>query len=321
MTRDDELERRIRAAADTLQSAAPSAVQLERILARRARGERVTLPAASSRPGRPALRWFMLGAAAAAVLLLAYFPSLLDGPSPPIGPQRPDTMAVVGSGKAEGGPGTSREWRLVSAVPLMAQTSIEPKFPVLGASTGLRLRPGRWVYTTQPPRDEAPYDSLLVYSVSQSQVGERPAWLLLAGKQLEDGPTIFAESTWVAREEFEILAYHEDTLSHWRPVPAGILALLQGSDLSLDWKGSAPLLQSSQEGVVVRRWWNLRVYGTEKIDVPAGRFSCWKVGFSPSNGFFFWISRNGWPVRQGMSREDDLAYGKMNLFLVSGEDR
>ncbi len=63
------------------------------------------------------------------------------------------------------------------------------------------------------------------------------------------------------------LAHHADTLNIWQPVPSSILAVLQGALLSSDWKSSVPLLASSEEGVVVRNWFNLRVYGEEEIEV------------------------------------------------------
>ena len=132
----------------------------------------------------------------------------------------------------------------------------------------------------------------------------------------------------MTRNGLELLGYHAPAVEEqWQPLPALVLAVLQAADLSADSAISVPITRPSDDSVAVRFWVNLRIHGEEVIEVPAGRFTCWKVSlhrgrgrFNPGLGFFFWISKSErWPVRQGMAKLDDLSFGKMNLQLLRSE--
>lgn len=313
MLNDQELERRIRAAARQLESPAPSQRQLELILERRRRGERVIISGPGSGAGRPARRWVTrVSAVTAAGLLLLFFL-----------PQRNHRPPPVTDDAAEGA-----EPSLFALTPLAAQATSYPSFPTRESAKGIALRPGRWVYSAEPDDLMRPGDTLLVYSVERSEYAGTAAWLLLAGKQVGNHPPFFTDSTWVSREGLEPLAYHAPAVNErWQPVPAYLLAVLQAADLSADSTISIPILSTSSDSVAVQFWVNLRVHGVQVIDVPAGRYVCWKVSLhrgrgrlNPGLGFFFWISKGERsPVRQGMDDLDDLSFGKMNLQLIRSE--
>jgi hypothetical protein len=302
MITDEELLRRMRVESRWTESLSASADQWEMIEARRARGERVTIPDAPIAKGTTLLWRLAWPVAAAAAALLAMYVPLQRDTSP-----RPGVEAGPSPGPAVFAPGL-----------LFGQTTSQPHFATLGASAGERLEPGRWVYAAAVPNQTRPSDTLMVYSVAAADYSGKPAWLVLTGKQLEGKAAIFADSTWMSRDSLMVLEYRTDTLDTSRPLPGNILAVLQGASLSTEWKSSIPIL-SGTPGSLVHSWMNLRVYGVDEIEVPAGRYSCWRVGFHPNNGFYFWISKEGWPIRQGMSRTDDFAFGEMNLALVRKE--
>jgi hypothetical protein len=313
MLTDQELERRIRHVAGLLEAPVPSQRQLELILERRRRGERVIMSGPAAGRGRMTIRWIArVSAVAVAAALLLFFiaPRLATRPSGTVGTR---TLAAPS---------------VFAAEPLAAQVSGSPSFATMEAAKGLRLRPGRWTYSAEPDAATHPGDTLFVYSVEPSEYAGAPAWLLLAGKQVKDHPPFFTDSTWVTRNGLELLGYHAPAVEEqWQPLPALVLAVLQAADLSADSAISVPITRPSDDSVAVRFWVNLRIHGEEVIEVPAGRFTCWKVSlhrgrgrFNPALGFFFWISKSErWPVRQGMAKLDDLSFGKMNLQLLRSE--
>jgi hypothetical protein len=302
MTKHDDMERWLRAAAAGMASISPSADQAELILARRARGDRVAIPLMLGSWRRLGLWAAALAAVAAGVFLLLYAPLRQETDS---SKQKTPSTPVFVTGS------------------LMAQPSPHPMFPALGSSvslSGRRLQAGTWVYSAEMPGNQASSDSLAIYSVVQSEHSGMPAWLVLAGKQLEGKRRVFTDSMWLDRESLQVIALHGDTVSGWQPVPSEILALLQGAHLSADWKASVAMLKNAADSIAVWAWFNLQVYGAEDVQVPAGSFVCWKVGFMPDKGFYFWMSKDGWLIKQGMGREPYDAYGKMNLYLLGQEN-
>jgi hypothetical protein len=301
MTTDEEFEQLLRQAAAGTVAQQPSAQQCARILERRARGERVRIPAPARRWSRSSMAW-VAGLATVAAGLGATVVSTLPRP-----PRHPEA-------------GQSRPAQtLLAPGPLMAQSASQPAFPPLEAGLGHRLRPGRWIYTADLTREVLPGDTLFVYALVPTTYQGSEAWLVLAGRQVQGGPAEYSDSTWLARDRLDVLEHRSDSLITWQPVPANMLAVLQAATLGSAWAASVPLLGRDQ-GQTRHGWINLKVYGRETVEVPAGRYTCWKVGFRPSLGFFFWISPDGVPVRQGMNRADDLAFGKMNLALLRYEE-
>lgn len=290
---DHELEQAIRTAAAAEPMPTPAGDELKRALARRARGERIAVPdrtGASASRRRP----WIPGAIAAGLALLTW-----------------QTMR----NPAEGGDGIPGQATLLPGT-LLAQGTSQALFPRLSAAPG-RLLAGSWVYTAEAPDQMRPWDVTWVYRVTQSSYQGTAAWLLLAGKQRPDSAPVFEDSTWLARDGLAALGRRRDTATTWQPVPTTFLAILQATQLSERWTGSIPVSRPGDDRAV--RWMNLKVYGRESIEVPAGRFDCWKVGFSPDLRFYFWISAEGWAVRTGMERYEDLAFGKMNLVLLRQE--
>jgi hypothetical protein len=342
MTTDNDLERRIRDAAGEMHSAAPSAHQLEVILARRDRGDRVVIPGTShSRAALPLI--LPLLAVAASVLFLIVFLTRSTRPA------RDDEQRLRA--------GLS----VLAPTMLAAQGSARPSFAEIGDSIGLRLRPGLWLYSKQTPDSMVPSsDTLDAYSITRTEYAGKPAWLLLEGTKAPGHPPVFADSTWVSRGGLEVLShryplspdttleeiYQADqvrrgvtTRGHtsWTAVAidtaryrivAGanigwvrLLAVLQAVELSPTWESSVSTVGIPESGTAGRRWIDLKVYGEGAVVVPAGRYDCWKVSFSPRNyGFFFWVSKDGsGVVQRGMADLRDRRYGNMNAFLVRRE--
>lgn len=292
---DMKLEVTLRQAADSEPMPAAPPELLAGALQRRARGERIQV---TVHPAGPEPRWqgWAWAMAAAAILALVVWKT-----AQPTGPG--------GNSSASGPtllPGT-----------LLAQGTSRPEFPRLSAAPE-RLQPGSWVYTAEPPDQLRPWDVTWTYRVTRSTYQGAAAWLLLAGRQVPNSAIAFLDSTWLAREGLAALGHQFDSATTWQPVPSSILAILQATRLSQGWTGSIPVRFRGEDKET--RWLNLKVVGLETIEVPAGEFTCWKVGFSPDTRFYFWISTEGWPVRSGMEQYNDLSYGKMNLALLRHEE-
>jgi hypothetical protein len=301
MTTDAEFENLVRQAATLTVLEQPTAEQCARILERRARGERVSLPV------QPSARRRSWGPRITALAAIAAGLGTI-------------VVASLRSPARQGDEGRPRPApSLLAPDVLLAQTTSHPVFPVLSAPSR-PLRAGSWIYTAEIPDEIRPWDVLFTYRLIPSHYEGSAAWLLLAGRQAPESDPVVSDSTWVAREGLLVLAHRRDTTLRWQPVPSLFLAVLQAAELSADWSASVPLLRDGTDSVAVRQWVNLKVYGTETVDVPAGRFTCWKIGFTPNAGFYFWISTDGWPVRQGMDPPENRAFGKINLLLVRHEE-
>lgn len=290
MSTDLGTEEALRAMAARTVAPAPSSDQWHRILARRQSGDQVPFPSAMPRL-RSRTPWIWLAAAAAVALLLS-----------PLALRRPVHRAATLA------PGL-----------LVAQRSPTPAFPVLERLDGPRLKPGRWSFAAEP-LGTGPFDTTFVYQVEPATRKGTEAWLVLAGMRVRDEPIQFSDSTWLSRDRLDPLAHWTDTTNLWKPVIGNAIALLQSVTLDSTWRASIPLLGNrTKVNDADVPWVNLAVYGEEEVNTPAGRFRCWKVGFRPSLGFFFWMRPDGTPVRQGMARTDDFAFGRMNLALVKVE--
>ena len=296
MTTDQELEETLRRLAAVGNVASPTPTELARIAERRARGDRVIIPhpgEAIPRARRIRTLWV---AAIAAGLVLAF--------------------AVQ---QRQSGASSLADVALVPGM-LVAQTSPTPAFPVLKLSKVSRLRPGRWVYVAEPISREA-FDTTFIYQLEPTTYKGSDAWLVVTGMQVKGSDPAFTDSTWLSRSNVVPLSHWTDTTEAWKPVFGNGLALLQSVALDSTWRASVPLLANHPDpnAADVQTWLNLAVYGEEDVLAPAGRFRCWKVGFRPSKGFFFWVTEDGTLVRQGMERPDNFAFGRMNLALLSHE--
>ncbi len=299
MITDEELVLQLRSATGWADALAPTESEWHSIRSRRMRGDRLTIPPMPRRASGNA-RW-VPAAVAAVLLLLAGVPLC----------QR--WLSRSGAAAPLGGASFAPEM-------LVAQTFSSPSYPALGDSIGYGLRAGRWLYSDAPPGQQRPWDTLLVYTVALGEYAGKPAWLILLGRQsAAGGPIGYADSTWMSRDGLETLMHHVAPHASPLPLAAKYFTVLQAAPLSLDWSTSVPV-QAAAGGTAGRRWMNLRVYGQEEVAVPAGRFRCWRVGTSLDAGFYFWVGADSMPVRQGMRREDDYSFGRMNLYLVRREE-
>jgi hypothetical protein len=297
MITDQEIETALRRLAARSEALHPSPEQCEAIRQRRARGDRVTFCIEVTRGSR-AVGWGIGGSALLAACL---------------------AMAVLASLRQRSNSGNERAPSLLPGA-LMAKSSGQPAFPALEHLSGQRLRPGRWIYAAEPLSDSSSRDTLVVYELRPVSFRNSEAWLVLAGMQIHGAATVYSDSTWLSRGRLDVLAHWRDTLVAWQPLATNLQTILLATTLDSAWKASLPLLGTPQGSRDGQGWLNLKVYGREFTESPAGRCGCWKVGFRPSLGFFFWVNADGWMMRQGMSEADDLRFGKMNLVLVRFEE-
>lgn len=286
MNQLDELENNLRQLPDQTSGYRPTQEQLHIILQRRAEGERIVIPATIER-ALPLSRALLVatGCAAVAAGVILY---------------RGIESRAAGS--------------LWTPGELMAETTVKPEFPVL--STPARpLKQALWLYDADPLDQIRPWDQLFALKVVQSTRQGKAAWMLLAGTKNPDSAPEFSDTTWLARDGLALLDRRRDTAVSVQPIPSLFLAVLQAADLSKDWSASVPI-QVRRDGEPKTEWMNLKVYGSEQVETPLGTFECWKVGFSPEIQFYFWVTQEGWPVKQGTGRVDQV-YGKMNLLLVN----
>jgi hypothetical protein len=299
---DLEFEKTLRTVAARTVDLTPSTAQCARLLERRRRGERVRIPAQAEWKRRPwGSRITAMAAIAAGLgaIVVASFRNASRREDEGR-PHPPPALLIPG--------------------PLMAQPTSRPAFPVLASLSGRRLRPVRWTYTADLTRTARPADTLFVYTLLPTTYRGSEAWLALAGMQVEGRLPAYSDSTWLSRERLDVLGHRRDTLVTWQPVVSTVLTILQAAALDSAWAVSVPMPGTVRDRQDGRSWMNLKVYGRETIEVPAGRCTCWKVGFRPSLGFFLWVDQEGVTVRQGMGRVDDYAFGKMNLGLLRTEE-
>ena len=320
----DELEERIRDAM-TGEHAALRPALWDQVIARRRQGQRVVLPLA--RPGRR-LRVAIVTLTAAAVLLLVpFFEHREAGEAggrrsvAPAMPNGPDDNLFL--------PGT-----------LMAQSSSQPAYAPVAGRSG-ELRPGKWTYGTS--RGDEPVRALFRYALARSEYEGRSAWLLTSSFASPDLGWRGKDSLWATIDSFRPLfrvgravnngrieqTYREHEVmigttqngyTSWIVKPlrdtasdnrnGGLIRipdfslLLRTTPLAGGWKGSVPLPTES-EGELASIWLNLAVDGEEVIEVPAGRFICWRIGLvqpngtspkydpaSPDDGIYIWISKD-----------------------------
>lgn len=250
------------------------------IAARRTAGERPELPDDRSLGNR--LQWRTL-AAAAVLLILTLTPSVRQRPSDGPHPQ-----------PAAAGPATSS----FSMEDLVAQGTPRPAFQTVAGRLGLRVQGGSWFYQVVGKNGEL-MGGRIYQSISTVLEGQ-PAWLLISP---------LTDSLWVTRDSLRPIMrvhpvsagrmqefYHGDEILsgltmngftswtseladstqslEWAMVRQGdLVAILQAIPLHRDWKGSIPLT-SSPFG---RTWYNLEVEGEEEVQVPVGRFACWRL--------------------------------------------
>lgn len=344
MTTNREIEVRIRELARTAEVPSPSERQLDRILARRGRGERITLP----RPGslRRSLWW--LGPVAAAAGLLVLVRSSLHEAPERAAASLPDTVAAAEAG-------------FLLPAPLMAQASGHPRFPTLRSLSGASLKPGRWFYSSwRAQRTVQPGDTLYGYGVATATWQDRPAWLVLNGRRLPSGAIEWRDSLWLTRDSlvplFRIGHFGEngrieqtwrdgDVLTGetvngytaWRRRPIvdptrnpaeGVtiqwyqfLATLQSGELGPGWKRSLEMPFGVLQQNTYTFFLDLEVLGPETITVPAGTFECWKVALGRGpNAHHLWADRRtGWIIARSATLHDRERYRQELVYGEAGE--
>lgn len=323
MTVDHDFEARLRAGAAGLTGPAPSQAALDRILARRRAGERIPLAPHSSIPWRPIMRWTLLATAAATLLTVA-----LPHRSPPA-----ETLVLPGA--------------------LYAAAVDRPSFPVVAPSRPLAA--GRWRYIFAGAPSEAP-DSAVIWevSVAAARLDTLSTERYVYGGNERGGTGLAADTLWLRGADLRPVALHaahlfgrpaeveyhpdqalqstvsmpdsasdsastgprrfdhlETTFGHnhlWRPL---LDAVLRSAALADGWRGSMWLPMFGDN-----LWIDLQVAGSETIDVPAGRFDCWKVRVGLHGGIYAWVSKDRrWLVRLGAESK-----GEQQL-LWRGEER
>lgn len=320
----EKLERQIADAyGDQVVRAKPEVLQ--RILERRAGGERVTLGEAP----RPSLWPYGLIAAGLAAMLFLI-------PGGPAVETQPESRQGRISQMAE---------QMLMPGQLVAQGSVHPSFSPV--SEGLELSPGEWTYTWLNAGG-LPADSSMKYRIRQQPTtyGEKPAWLLLSRAGPLDSLNRFGDSTWIDDASSRLLArsfrvsgngriteeYREHEMlqgftiggsTSWKVIsldttdqvyngytlPTSIVSMVvRRAPLKAGWTGSVPIHGLPSDSRMVVRWYDLAVVGETRVSVPAGEFDCWKVRLGPErgdpeSGFFFYVSKDRhWLVQEGLER-------------------
>lgn len=351
MTSDHDIESRLRRLTDTDPLPAAAEAELETILARRARGERVALPIEPPRSGR-SIRWIAAGLAAAAVVAVA----VLTEPTSPA--QR--TSRFRPPPLADTVPLTDGMGGLLFPAPLLAQATREPRYAPVEPEQGERLRPGRWFYTSPMlGRQFQPQDTAIGFAIERTVWESRAAWLILGGRRFPSGAVDWGrdslwltwdslrplrevkrigestriEKTW--REQEVLIGETVSGFTSWRNRPIidplrnpaeGIpvhwyqfVATIQSGKLSPGWRRSLEMPFLVREGPGWGYYLNLEVVREESVTVPAGRFDCWKVVIGrEDNGHQIWVEKQrGWIVAQST------VWGGRDRYrqeLVAGQD-
>ena len=347
MTDHSDTEARLRALADQEPQPRTSDAVLHGILARRAAGERVTLPAA---PPRRFPVWLLAGAAAAVLATLVVSRAGRE-PRQAAAPQTatPDTMLQV---TEMGG--------FFLPEPLLAQATAEPRYERVPASGGERLRPGQWFYTS-PMRDRPylPSDTAYGVAIERSTWDGHPAWLTLGGRLLPSGKVVWGQdSLWLTSDSLRPLrevkrigengrvekTYRENEVligetvngyTSWRNRPIvdpnrnpaeGVpdhwyqfVATIQSGGLSLGWRRSLEMPFVVRHGPGWGYFLDMEVVRAETVTVPAGRFECWKVVLGREDqGSALWVDKeSGWIVARSSFWDGRERYRQD---LVRGED-
>lgn len=329
--RNDEIEGRIRdgmAEEDSI----PNDRLIDRIIVRRRNGERVVLPVEPKRGRRP---WIAAGIAAAALVLVA---PLLQ-PREPSGHVAIPARMAPRQGESFMGPAS-----------LLAQSTATPSFAPLTSARG--LREGRW---THGEMRDGKAKSTYTYALQHSEYQSGPAWLVVSTFREGEGGWSKVDSLWAGPDSVTPLfrVSHTDSIrtertyraediltgttvsgyTSWKTEPledplgiAGgplysvlrmpeIAIRLQSAALDKGWTGSLPFRGLGQDMKVHTFWLNFAVDGTEEIQVPGGRFDCWRIalslGFRPQASpdstsrapmIRYWVSRDKqWLVRIGFN--------------------
>ncbi len=300
---------------------------LQRILARRARGERIALEA-----GRRAAPWVyrtITGAIAAGLLLFV--------------------SISVRENAAPRQASSSEPLTEASLLPqmLMAQGAERPSYPVL-AMDGLELKPGEWAYALLERGTQYTDSSRIARSRLKLDVyNGKPAWLLLSRPAKGAEPVEWQDTSWVDDASLKLLARSTSVMNGEGRVTEEFRAndilkgfskggyttwsvlvtdstkrddsngyVLQGdvlfmalrrTRLSADWHASIELMSLGGASRVPSKWYDLAVVGEERVKVPAGEFDCWKIRFGPPSeyrylgGIWIYVSKDRqWMIKQGI---------------------
>jgi hypothetical protein len=327
---------------DKLHAPDPPADLLARILASRAAGVRVVLPAAS----RPPMAW-SFGAVAAAVLLIAVaVASSLVRLERRSGSGSVDPYTfLLGGTLLEPSSGAAQE---------PAGATSAPRYPLIGLLTPERVHAGTWTYEAQTTIDDiltsksgtlavaitpGQHNGASVWRVTtwqpplwsadttySSAAGLRPlryAWRMRRASIIQDfGADSVIEvihaiydhgrQTRVlrARERLPMLP-GAPFLAGWRLTD--IAPLLQGISLERGWRGSVYQVRllsgwRRRPGWLLFQPLDLRVRGSRRISVPAGRFDCWEVEIGEGEQRArLWVSKDAHWIIKTEERWTDVA--------------
>ena len=348
MRTDQEIEARLRALADEEVPPSPPADAVAAVVARRARGERVTVEDAE--PSWHGMRWWVVGAAAAGIALLVLVPRGVEPTGAGHTPPAAHTDTTLRTDQLGG---------FLLPAPLAAQATAEPSYEPLRPQAGERLRPGHWFYTPLGRLDTWQRgDTAFGFGIERAAWQGQPAWLSLGGRRLPGNRIVWGDdSLWISRDSLTplrevrhlgpgsqvektwsdsevLIGQTTNGYTSWESRPAllphrnpaeGVpifwyqfLATLQSGELSLGWKRSLAMPFFVKTGKGWGAFLNLEVVRDERVTVPAGTFDCWKVVMGrEENGHELWVSKDrGWIVAQSEFRDGTERYRQE---LVEGE--
>ena len=290
---------------------------LGRILASRAAGARIILPASEESPSlrRRSLTWVAAGTAAAAAAMLLWPRSGRDGePSFGLFDGTPLLPAMLQAQQ-------------------ISDTAARVRFPLLGAVDGSRVRIGSWTYAGRMITDgiDTSAQGVRVFSVVRGERNGHEQWIITTsttGRYTRGamGDSLFLEqgSLRLTRRVMYYTGGHArardypDSLQQplsWRQADVGWHGtlhklLFQLTPLSRSWRGSAYVALP-----VDRDRWRIfpldqQVVGEERVQVPAGTFECWKVVTKlQRTEATLWIAKSGqWVVKLGQRMGSDAVW-------------
>jgi hypothetical protein len=236
---------------------------------------------------------------------------------------------------------------------LYAAAVDRPSFPIVVPDRPLAA--GRWRYVFAGEPSQAP-DTAVMWevSVAAARLDSLPAERYVYGGTERGGTGLAADTLWLRGADLRPVALHatrlfgrplevdyhpdqalqsipslpdsgsdssrkgsrrfdhlETTFGHnhlWRPT---LDAVLRSAALADGWRGSMWLPMFGDN-----LWIDLQVAGSETIEVPGGRFDCWKVRVGLHGGIYAWVSKD----RQWLIRLGGESKGEQQL-LWKGEER
>jgi hypothetical protein len=282
------------------------------------------------------LHWILVGAAAAGLALLI----------PILQHEEPQRAATRHS------PPAAPDGHFLLPAALLAQGTELPAFQSIMRSDTRGLHEGTWTHGQVRNGSVA---ARYTYTLEHASLAGAPAWLVISSyKEGQEGwssldslwarpdsmtpllrvsrtdsirtertyrdadilvgTTVNGYTSWKTEPLVDPLAASRGSLYQILKMPE-VAIQLQAAQLNEHWTGSVPFPARGMDGKPRTFWLNLSVDGTEEIEVPAGRFNCWRIAIylgarpeRPSTPAYhrpqvnYWVSRDQqWLIRIGFS--------------------